>query len=119
MIYTVCQQCNTQCGIKVKLLEGVAAKIDGNPYSPWNLYPHLPYQTPVSQVARVDGYICPKGQAGIQTAYDPYRIRTVLKRKPGTKRGENQWITVPFEQAIREIVEGGDLFCEGPAPGLQ
>jgi anaerobic selenocysteine-containing dehydrogenase len=119
MIYTVCQQCNTQCGIKVKLLEGVAAKIDGNPYSPWNLYPHLPYQTPVSQVARVDGYICPKGQAGIQTAYDPYRIRTVLKRKPGTKRGENQWITVPFEQAIREIVEGGDLFGEGPVPGLK
>ncbi len=119
MIYTVCQQCNTQCGIKVKLLDGVAAKIDGNPYSPWNLYPHIPYQTPVSQVARVEGYICPKGQAGIQTAYDPYRIRTVLKRKPGTKRGENQWITIPFEQAIREIVEGGDLFGEGPVPGLK
>ena len=119
MIYTVCQQCNTQCGIKVKLLDGVAAKIDGNPYSPWNLYPHLPYQTPVAQVARVEGYICPKGQAGIQTAYDPYRIRTVLKRKPGTKRGENQWIAIPFEQAIREIVEGGDLFGEGPVPGLR
>ncbi|MGQ9803899.1 MAG: molybdopterin-dependent oxidoreductase [Anaerolineae bacterium] len=119
MIYTVCQQCNTQCGIKVKLLEGVAAKIDGNPYSPWNLYPHLPYQTAVSQVARVDGYICPKGQAGIQTAYDPYRIRKVLKRKPGTKRGENQWVTIPFEQAIREIVEGGDLFGEGPVPGIK
>ena len=119
MIYTVCQQCNTQCGIKVKLLDGVAAKIEGNPYSPWNLYPHLPYKTPVSQVARIEGYICPKGQAGIQTAYDPYRIRKVLKRKPGTKRGENQWITVPFEQAIREIVEGGDLFGEGPVPGLK
>ncbi len=119
MIYTVCQQCNTQCGIKVKLLDGVAAKIDGNPYSPWNLYPHIPYQTPVSQVARVEGYLCPRGQSGIQTAYDPYRIRQVLKRKPGTKRGENQWITVPFEQAIREIVEGGDLFGEGPVPGLR
>jgi len=119
MIYTVCQQCNTQCGIKVKLLDGIAAKIDGNPYSPWNLYPHIPYNTPVSQVARVEGYLCPRGQSGIQTAYDPYRIRKVLKRKPGTKRGENQWITIPFEQAIREIVEGGDLFGEGPVPGLK
>ena len=32
-IYTVCLQCNTGCGIKVKLLDGVAAKIDGNPFS--------------------------------------------------------------------------------------
>ncbi len=119
IIYTVCQQCNTQCGIKVRLLEGVAAKIDGNPYSPWNMYPHLPYQTPLREVAPIEGYICPKGQAGIQTAYDPYRIRTVLKRKPGTKRGENQWITIPFEQAIREIVEGGDLFGEGHVQGLR
>ncbi|MGB9871794.1 MAG: molybdopterin-dependent oxidoreductase [Anaerolineae bacterium] len=119
VIYTVCQQCNTQCGIKVRLLEGVAAKIDGNPYSPWNMYPHLPYQTPLREVAPIEGYICPKGQAGIQTAYDPFRIRTVLKRKPGTKRGENQWITIPFAQAIREIVEGGDLFGEGPVQGLR
>jgi len=119
VIYTVCQQCNTQCGIKVRLLDGVAAKIDGNPYSPWNLYPHLPYKTPLREVAPIDGYICPKGQAGIQTAYDPYRIRKVLKRKPGTKRGENQWITIPFEQAIKEIVEGGDLFGEGHVQGLR
>ena len=27
----------------------------------------------------MDGSICPKGQAGLQTAYDPYRIRKVLK----------------------------------------
>jgi tetrathionate reductase subunit A len=33
-IYSICQQCNTQCGIKVKLLDGVAIKIDGNPFSP-------------------------------------------------------------------------------------
>ena len=32
-IYTVCLQCNTGCGIKVKLLDGVVAKIEGNPFS--------------------------------------------------------------------------------------
>ncbi len=119
MIFTVCQQCNTQCGIKVKLMDGVAVKIDGNPYSPWALCPHLPYKTPLRQAAVIDGGLCPKGQAGIQTAYDPYRLRTVLKRKPGTKRGENRWVTIPFEQAIGEIVEGGDLFGEGHVPGLR
>lgn len=118
-IYTVCLQCNTGCGIKVKLLDGVAAKIDGNPYSPWCLWPHLPYKTPVKEMATIEGALCPKGQAGLQTAYDPYRIVSVLKRKPGTKRGEGQWVTIPFEQAISEIVEGGDLFGEGQVEGLR
>ena len=118
-IYTVCLQCNTICGIKVKLLDGVAAKIDGNPYSPWTMAPHLDYETPFVETATVEGAICPKGQAGLQTVYDPYRIVKVLKRKPGTRRGENQWITVSFEQALDEIVNGGDLFGEGPVPGLK
>jgi len=118
-LYTVCLQCNTGCGIKVKILDGLAAKIDGNPYSPWTLWPHPAYDTPVKDMATVEGAICPKGQAGIQTAYDPYRIVSVLKRKPGTKRGEGKWVTIPFEKAIEEIVEGGDLFGEGHVDGLR
>jgi tetrathionate reductase subunit A len=118
-IRTVCLQCNTGCGIKVKLLNGVAAKIDGNPYSPWTMQPHIPYETPVAETGTIDGSICPKGQAGLQTAYDPYRLVSVLKRKPGTQRGAGQWVTIPFEQAIQEIVEGGDLFGEGSVEGLK
>jgi len=111
-IYSVCQQCNTQCGIKVKLVDGVAVKIDGNPYSPWNLVPHLPYNTSVVDTAPIDAAICPKGQAGLQAAYDPFRIVQVLKR--AGKRGENKWTTIKFEQAISEIVEGGKLFAHVP-----
>lgn len=118
-IYTVCLQCNTGCGIKVKLLDGVAAKIDGNPYSPWTMAPHLDYQTPIQEVATVEGALCPKGQAGLQTVYDPYRIVSVLKRKPGSKRGAGEWETISFEQAIEEVVNGGDLFGEGQVPGLK
>lgn len=111
-IYTVCLQCNTGCGIKVKLLDGVAVKIDGNPYAPQTLYPHLPFATPVEVAAGIDGSICPKGQAGLQTVYDPYRLRRVLKR--AGKRGENKWMSIPFEQAIDEIVNGGYLFKHVP-----
>jgi tetrathionate reductase subunit A len=118
-LYTVCLQCNTGCGIKVKLLDGVVAKIDGNPFHPMTMYPHIPYETPVKDLGTVEGAICPKGQAGLQSVYDPYRLVSVLKRKPGTKRGENQWETIGFEQALDEIVEGGDLFGEGPVPGLR
>ena len=118
-IYSVCLQCNTGCGIKVKLLDGVIAKIDGNPFSPMTMYPHIPYETPVADAATIEGAICPKGQAGLQSVYDPYRLVSVLKRKPGTKRGENQWTTIDFDTAVSEIVEGGDLFGEGPVPGLR
>ncbi len=116
-IYSVCQQCNTNCGIKVKFVDGLVAKIDGNPYSPWTLAPNISYTTPIADAAVVEGALCPKGQAGIQTLYDPYRLVKVLKR--AGKRGENKWQTIPFDQAITEIVNGGDLFGEGKVEGLK
>ena len=115
-LYTVCLQCNTGCGIKVKLFrkgkQAIAVKIDGNPYNPWNTLPWVPMNTNPKEVAKVDTAICPRGQAGIQTLYDPYRITKVLKR--AGRRGENKWITIPFEQAIDEIVNGGYLFKHVP-----
>jgi anaerobic selenocysteine-containing dehydrogenase len=112
ILYSVCQQCNTQCGIKVKIEDGLIAKIEGNPYSPWNMAPHLPMSTPIAQAASVEAALCPKGQAAIQTAYDPYRVVRVLKR--AGKRGEGKWTSVSFDQAITEIVEGGALFKDVP-----
>ena len=116
-IYTACQQCNTQCGIKVKIVDGLVAKIDGNPYSPWTMTPQIAYKTPITDAAIIEGAICPKGQAGIQALYDPYRIVKVLKR--AGKRGENKWQTIPFDQAVNEIVNGGNLFGEGNVEGLK
>jgi tetrathionate reductase subunit A len=116
-IYSACQQCNTNCGIKVKLVDGMAAKIDGNPYNPWVLTPHIPEKTTITEAALTEGSLCPKGQAGIQALYDPYRIVKVLKRTG--KRGENKWKTIPFEQAVDEIVNGGNLFGEGHVTGLK
>lgn len=116
MIFSSCQQCNTQCGIKVKIKDGQVAKIDGNPLSPWTMTPQLPYATPLAEAASFDASLCPKGYAGIQTLYDPYRIVKVLKR--AGKRGENKWKTIPFEQAVAEVVAGGDLFGEGHVDGL-
>jgi len=107
-IYTTCLQCNTGCEIKVRIQDGVAVKVEGNPYGPRAMDPHIPWNTPVAAAARVHGHICPKGQAGTQSSYDPYRVVKVLKR--AGRRGENRWISIPFDQAISEIVEGGNLF---------
>jgi tetrathionate reductase subunit A len=113
IIYSVCLNCNTGCGIKAKIKDGLLTKIDGNPYNPWALFPHLPMSASLQDAATVDGALCPKGQAGIQNLYDPYRIRKVLKR--AGRRGENNWETISFDQAVSEIVEGGQLF--GKVPG--
>ena len=107
-IYSTCLQCNTGCEIKVRIQDGLAVKIEGNPYGPRPMDPHIAWDTPVAGAARLNGAICPKGQAGIQTTYDPYRITKVLKRAGA--RGEGKWVTIPFHQAISEIVDGGVLF---------
>ncbi|MEX0601686.1 MAG: molybdopterin-dependent oxidoreductase, partial [Rhodothermales bacterium] len=122
-IHSVCLQCHTACPIKVKLNEGAAVKIDGNPYGIQTLLKPLAYETPLRSAGRVDGKLCPKGQSGLQSHYDPYRITKVLKR--AGKRGEDRWETIPFRQAIREIVEGGKLFrhvageADREVPGLK
>lgn len=109
IIYSACQQCNTNCGIKAKIVNGVVAKIDGNPYNPFTLNPHIAYKTPVADAATIDGGLCPKAHAAIQTTYDPYRVVKVLKR--AGKRGENKWQSVSFDQAVGEIAAGGKLFA--------
>jgi tetrathionate reductase subunit A len=108
IIYSSCLQCHTACPIKAKVVNGVLVKIDGNPYSPQSMLPHIPYENSPAAAAPLDGYICAMGQAGIQSLYDPYRIRKVLKR--AGRRGENKWVTIDFEQAIDEIISGGTLF---------
>ena len=108
IIYSVCLQCHTACPIKAKILNGVLVKIDGPAYSPQAMLPQVAYATSPADVATLEGKVCPKGQAGIQSLYDPYRIVNVLKRTG--PRGSNQWETIPFDQAIDEIVNGGILF---------
>jgi len=108
ILYGVCLQCNTQCTIKGKIQNGVLVKVDGNPYSPNNMLPQVEYDTPLTDTVLLDGKLCTKGQATIQTQYDPYRLVKVLKR--AGKRGENKWQAISFDQAINEIVNGGKLF---------
>ena len=110
LLYTTCLQCHVDCQLKVKVWDGAVAKITGSPFSPQNYLPHLPYETSLAEAATADGKLCAKGQAGIQTYYDPYRVRRVLKRDG--PRGSNRWKAIPFEQFVDEVVEGGKLFAD-------
>jgi anaerobic selenocysteine-containing dehydrogenase len=121
LIYSTCLQCHVACPMKAKTWDGTLAKLSGNPYSPLNYHPHLPYDTPLEVAAKSDGKLCAKGQSGIQTYYDPYRIRKVLKRTG--PRGSNKWKSIPFDQFIDEVTQGGRLFAgigdRGHYPGFE
>ena len=116
IIYSACLQCHTSCTIKAKVYDGIMVKVDGNAFSPFNMLPHLDYDATPEEAAIVDAKLCPKGQAGVQSQYDPYRITQVLKRAGA--RGSGQWEAIPFDQAIDEIVNGGSFADGTTTPGL-
>ena len=60
---SVCRQCSAGCGIIVRVMEGRAKKIEGNPDYPVN-----------------QGKLCVRGQAGLQALYHPDRIAGPLRR---------------------------------------
>ena len=81
---TVCAQCMGGCGILVRVIDGWAVNIAGNPLHPVNR-----------------GTLCPKGIAGLQGLYDPDRIRSPLKRSG--KRGEGRWQSITWEEALASL----------------
>ena len=108
IIYSVCQMCHSRCGVRAKVKEGILVKLDGNPYHPnnrdvdGNLQPdRLPFSTPPSSAFTELGRMCLKGQAGIQTVYDPFRIQHPLKRVG--PRNSGQWEAISWDQAFSEI----------------
>lgn len=136
VIFTTCEQCNTHCTIKTHIVSGgeggpytsLIRKISGNQYSPITTVPYGPisYETPMDEgvkglgdVARDShglrgGRTCLKGQAGIQIAYDTYRVKKPLKRVG--KRGSGEWKTISWEEAYQAIIEGDP---ELGTPGLK
>jgi len=107
--YSVCLQCHSACGIRCKVVDGVLVKIDGNPYHPNGRINddgtenHLPYDTDPAEARLQPSRTCAKGQAGIQTVYNPLRIKEPLKRVGA--RGAGQWETISWDQAFSEIGE--------------
>lgn len=108
IMYTVCQMCHSRCGVRAKVKEGVLLKLDGNPYHPNNrdvdenfVPDRLPYSTSPSTAFSEIGRMCLKGQAGIQTVYDPMRIQHPLKRVGS--RNSGQWEAISWAQAFSEI----------------
>ncbi len=85
---TTCYMCACRCGIRVTLRDGQVRYIQGNPDHPLN-----------------KGIICAKGSAGIMKQYSPARLTKPLMRKPGSDRGDNDFVEIPWDKAFDMVEE--------------
>ncbi|MFC1963897.1 molybdopterin-dependent oxidoreductase [Chloroflexota bacterium] len=100
---TSCLNCATRCGTRVRVVNGKAVKITGNPFS---------------QVT--EGENCPRAHIGLQVLYDEARLTQPLKRTNPVKGRsvDPQWTPVSWGEALGEISQRlGALRGDFRAPG--
>jgi thiosulfate reductase/polysulfide reductase chain A len=85
-IASLCEMCVWRCGLLAKVKDGRIVKLDGNPD-----HPHS------------KGKLCPRGQAGIMTTYDPDRVLTPLVRDGA--RGEGKFRKASWDEALDIVAE--------------
>lgn len=88
-VATSCLNCPTWCGVRVRVVDGRAVKVTGNPL----------FKT-------TEGAICSKANLMLQKLYDPDRLKTPLKRTNPTKglNEDPKWVAITWEEAMKEIV---------------
>lgn len=87
-VATSCLNCPTRCATRVRVVNGKAVHIAGNP---------------LSRVS--EGENCPRSHIGLQVLYNPDRVKTPLKRT-NPKKGKNLdpgWTPISWEQAMNEV----------------
>src|SRR2546428_6753046 len=71
---TTCRECAAGCGVRVRVREGRAVKLEGNPDSPINR-----------------GRLCARGQAALQGLYNPDRVAHPMVRNAGGTFEDIDW----------------------------
>lgn len=88
-VYSWCKQCALPpCGIKAHVVDGVVVGIEGDTACPTNL-----------------GRLCSRGNAAIMSLYNPYRVKTPLKRT-NPQKGLDQdpkWVEISWEEALNTV----------------
>lgn len=89
-MYSFCTGCmQADCSLRVYLQDGVVTKIEGNP-----------------DVPPAGGRICSKSISSIMSLYNPYRVKTPLKRTNPEKGPDIDpgWVEISWEEAIETVV---------------
>ena len=98
---STCRGCAAGCGVHVKVREGRAVKLEGNPDAPINA-----------------GRLCARAQASLQSTYHPDRVRTAMMRQ-GDALADTPWETALAEVAnrVQAAPAGSVWFLHGAQTG--
>jgi anaerobic selenocysteine-containing dehydrogenase len=80
---STCRQCPAGCGIIVRVMNGRALKIEGNPEHPLNR-----------------GKLCARGQAGLQVLYNPDRLSGPAQQ---AERGSRHFRPISWEEGLNTL----------------
>jgi anaerobic selenocysteine-containing dehydrogenase len=89
---TTCRQCPAGCGLMVRVMNGRALKIEGNPQHPLN-----------------QGKSCARGQAALQILYNPDRLAGPVEQP---ERGSRSFRSTGWNGAINRVI--GAIEKAGP-----
>ncbi|MBC8336720.1 MAG: molybdopterin-dependent oxidoreductase [Anaerolineales bacterium] len=86
IIKTTCALCPSGCGLDVRVVNGKAVKVEGNPLHPLN-----------------QGVCCLKGQTALEVLYSPERIKH--PRIQTGARGSGDWKEISWDEALDLVVD--------------
>lgn len=84
-IKSTCRLCYNGCGVLIRVRDGRAVEISGDP------------DHPVSR-----GMLCPRGRKGLEVQEHPDRLRQPLKRRGD--RGAGQWEPIGWDEALETTI---------------
>ncbi len=101
IVHSYCKMCiGPACGTLVHVKNGVVTQIEGDPESLAN-----------------QGKLCPRGNSNIYNLYNPYRIKSPLKRTNPEKGMDVDpgWVEISWDEAMGTVAQKlGDILKEDP-----
>ncbi len=98
-----CNMCGGQTGILAKVVDGRVVKIEPNPHNPGG-FTNI-FSDYWENIEKQGAVVCPKGNAGMMSLYDPDRVRVPLRRtNPEKGIGvDPKWKEITWDEAFSEI----------------
>lgn len=92
-VWSACTvNCGSRCPLRLQVEDGRVTRV-------------LPDDGGDNSIGSQQIRACVRGRSIRHRIYNPDRLKTPLKRKPGTKRGDGEWIEISWEQALDEIAD--------------
>jgi anaerobic dimethyl sulfoxide reductase subunit A len=90
-VWSACTvNCGSRCPLRLEVVDGTIVRV-------------LPDNTGTNELGNQQVRACVRGRSIRHRIYNPDRLKKPMKRKEGTKRGEEQWETISWDQALDEI----------------